>query len=311
MEEVGFFLLVFCGVIYAIYHFTGWFGFIAIAAAFIGYRLYRADQANRARLEKERAQEEARLAREAAEKERKRKEAEAEQKRLGLELVKCRCSAAIAYAEIPGRLLKVEASLDEAEAAFEEGAFSPYWEAIERALCGLGDIDQTARQIISLADEHRRTAVSFKGTVDAFPIAATDGERIEQLAGETRARLAVVVRRSQTNFQFSTIYEQRKTNQILIQGFTTLADAIYGLGDQLVASLSSMSAQIRRLEEGHERRHHETLDAFDSLAASLVAATEEASEIAAKQRAGIAGEQAEAAERQLAMLDNIQRKRRH
>ena len=52
-------------------------------------------------------------------------------------------------------------------------------------------------------------------------------------ASHTANRMRAVVRRAQKDFHFATIYEQRKTNQLLVAGFSSLGQAINELGDRL------------------------------------------------------------------------------
>ena len=84
----------------------------------------------------------------------------------------------------------------------------------------------------------------------------------------------------------------------MIEGFSTLGEALDGLGDRLSASIDILSERVRQLEGGQGARH-------ESLAASLqeIAASE------ASQRDKIAADQARSADKQLAMLENIQRQR--
>ena len=60
-------------------------------------------------------------------------------------------------------------------------------------------------------------------------------------ARPTAQRLAVVVRKAQKDFHFATIFEQRKTNKILVAGFSTLASAIYEIGDAISYSLNNLA----------------------------------------------------------------------
>lgn len=60
----------------------------------------------------------------------------------------------------------------------------------------------------------------------------------------TAKRLATTVRMAQRNFEFSTIYEQRKTNKLLYEGFRNLGDAIYSLGDRITDSLNDLSRNL-------------------------------------------------------------------
>jgi methyl-accepting chemotaxis protein len=69
--------------------------------------------------------------------------------------------------------------------------------------------------------------------------------------------MKAMVRKAQCDFQFAIIYEQRKTNKILIAGFTNLAQALEGMGDRISASIDSLSGLVSDLSESlfdiHER----------------------------------------------------------
>jgi hypothetical protein len=60
-------------------------------------------------------------------------------------------------------------------------------------------------------------------------------------------RLRGVVRKGQTSFQFATIYEQRRTNQILIAGFVTLGDALERLRTQIANDLGDLQTRLDEL----------------------------------------------------------------
>src|SRR5206468_312018 len=103
----------------------------------------------------------------------------------------------------------------------------------------------------------------------------------------TTDRLKAVVRKAQRNIQFATIYEQRKTNKLLVAGFQHLAQAIdgmghritssiNGLGDQISAMSASLGDQISEMSSSlndslsefndqSTQRHKEALEMFDNI----------------------------------------------
>jgi hypothetical protein len=83
-----------------------------------------------------------------------------------------------------------------------------------------------------------------------------------------------VLRLGQTNFEFATIWEHRKTREVLISGFRNLGEAVSNLGfavqsamDELKVAVSSDMAQLieeqvrsRQASAGHAADHIEKLD---------------------------------------------------
>ena len=259
-----------------------------------------------------------REAEEAARAEAARKEAEAkrqhalEQEHLRVSLEGDRSTAVTVYSRIPTHLLNAEEMLDQAEREFSEGAFSPFWEAIEGTLRKLADVEGDVSRLGWLATSHAGNSEGYEGAIPPFPVDVEAVSRL-QVADATEQRMRAVVRAAQKDFQFATIFEQRRTTSVLIAGFTTLAEAIDGLGRQLVSSLDSLSDQVRELEHGMRERQVEVLSAMQEIAegigeAAKGAAEQHQAEVA--QREALADTNFEFAEKQLAILDNIQRHRR-
>jgi hypothetical protein len=126
--------------------------------------------------------------------------------------------------------------LDQAELEFKDRAFSPFWDAVERATISLGRFDQAIQTISNCSGRYRQILESFEGEAPPFTVGVTSIRGVSA-AKPTTERLKSVVRVAQRDFQFATIYEQRKTNQILIQGFQTVAEAIYGMADRISSSI--------------------------------------------------------------------------
>jgi hypothetical protein len=108
-----------------------------------------------------------------------------------------------------------------------------------------------------------------------------------------------IVRRAQKDFQFASIYEQRKTNQLLVGGFASLAQAINQLGDRLQSSLESLATSI-------------SISVSDLVSAQEAAASALASELQLSREQALEDSDArrEHERQERGMLDNLQRRRR-
>ena len=75
-----------------------------------------------------------------------------------------------------------------------------------------------------------------KHTFPPFPITPESLPNPSPIINE----LYNLVRQGQKDFQFALIWEQIKTREVLIAGFTTLADAIKGIGATVNDSMNNM-----------------------------------------------------------------------
>jgi len=211
------------------------------------------------------------------------------------------CDSSIdAFENIPKHLLSSEELLDVAENEFRESVFSPFWDSIERALHKLGAVNSNVGEITTNSARYRDLATKLDTKPPPFPVDPEAAKRLA-IANGTARRLQKIVRTAQANFQFATIYEQRRTNAILVEGFTTLESAISGLGPRLdegFARLASEAAASRDAAEEQAASIKGAVEAATAQAATL-AKTASSSEAKRDQRAEVA----------LGMLDNIQRRR--
>jgi hypothetical protein len=281
---------------------------VVIVAAFAIPAVRKANRASEARRA---AEEQTRRQRQAAETETKRQRAAAQESLLQ-QLGWLSSSATTAFGQIPKLLLDAEAMLDRAEQEFNEGLFSPFWEAVEQALRNLASASAKVDEVANSARQHSHTLLAYEGQPVSFPVDARCSAALE-LARETERRLRAIVRNAQKNFQFATIYEQRRTTNVLIDGFQTLAGAIDGMAYRLQNSLESLGSAIRDLEAGQATRHSETLGSMFDIREALNNNAEQARlqhAETAKQRELTTSKQTQVAFDQLAMLDNIQRTRK-
>jgi DNA repair ATPase RecN len=130
--------------------------------------------------------------------------------------------------------------LDKAEDEFSDGIFAPFWDAIESATNSLAAYHQNIDQLTKKTQDYNKRANQLIEKVPEFklPLGKLPDAR------PTAERLAKIVRKAQKDFHFATIYEQRKTNQLLYQGFRSLGEAIYSIESEISSSLDGLSNKL-------------------------------------------------------------------
>jgi hypothetical protein len=142
--------------------------------------------------------------------------------------------------ELPDLLKKSSASLERAKEEFSSNAFSPYWDCIEHSTRHLATFNNNIQQIRNYADQYYRLLQDKKHN---FPTFFPEREIFPDSVPVIN-ELNTVVRPGLTNFQFATIWEHRKTQNILIQGFSTLGDAISSMAASISSSISYLHDTI-------------------------------------------------------------------
>lgn len=148
------------------------------------------------------------------------------------------------YLDISARVAAANQHLAAAEKEFNDGAFAPFWDEIERA----------ANQLAAYKNEvehlHRNVGAY---NAEAGELVRLGGDAVAPLvvpmnqlpdARPSATRFMNIVRKAQTNFEFAMIFEQRKTNQLLHTGFGNLGAAIHSLGESINASLDKLSRSV-------------------------------------------------------------------
>lgn len=212
------------------------------------------------------------------------------------------------FEEAPKLIISAESLLNQAETDFKEGAYAPFWDSVEKAAMKLGEYNRRIVLISSNANLHGEVARKVPDVSLSFPISSSSVKALTA-ADYTTNRMAQIVRTAQRNFEFSTIYEQRRTNQILIAGFNSLSQALDGLGQQLTESINGLNDNIQDLSTSLS-------NAMDSIGAKI----EEGNKVAELTSDSInkfhstiileAAEQRERHDRTLRMLNHIMRRRR-
>jgi hypothetical protein len=130
--------------------------------------------------------------------------------------------------------------LEQADHEYRENAYAPFWSAIEAAAIALATYEGYIEDVGRNADEYAKCTAMIRADLPAFDL----GERELPSVAAPLERMRYLVRAAQTDFPFATIYEQRKTNQLLVAGFQTLEQAIWQLGDRFDSSLETFSRSL-------------------------------------------------------------------
>jgi hypothetical protein len=260
---------------------TGWgyFQLVVMGVALIWILVtFIQKQAEEAKKERELA--------EAAERKRneERRAHENEQRRIEDSLANLSGEVNALGAKLPSCISDAERNLDTAEREFSDGAFAPFWDAVEGATTNLATFDDSIRRMTSNATEYLETAKKLDRNAGALQLAQSRVPNPSSIV----ERLRSVVRKGQKNFQFATIYEQRKTNKLLVSGFSTLGQALYDLQDRMHASLAELRSSVEF-----------SLSDLASTHENVAAALEQDAEARRDHE-----------RRELEMLDNIQRRKK-
>lgn len=152
------------------------------------------------------------------------------------------------FESLPEQLVYAENNLDAAELNFQDRAFAPFWDSIEKAAIGLGNVDNAILQISENANKFKQLSTQVNKLEKRFPITEQSVEAINYANGAVISRLNALIRNAQCDFQFASIFEQRRTNQLLIAGFNNLADVLSGMERRLVESINGLGSKIENMQ---------------------------------------------------------------
>lgn len=147
------------------------------------------------------------------------------------------------FEALPNHLLNAEKWLDWAEHYFAERAFVPFWDSIEHAASHLGLFHGGVSSIARDLKRYGELSNLYEAKAPRFPIVLNSVKGMTA-GNTTNVRMKAVVYQVQRDFQFASIYEQRKTNQILIAGFTNLGQALDGMGHRLSRSIDELGGRV-------------------------------------------------------------------
>ncbi|MDE0085046.1 MAG: hypothetical protein OXU23_04990, partial [Candidatus Poribacteria bacterium] len=136
-------------------------------------------------------------------------------------------------------------ALNRAENHFNHTAYSPFWDEIEIAASELGRFSKNLAAQSSCLEDYLRMVPRYHGVAPNFP---GTGQALPRLHKEGRSlanRMSSdLVYEAQRNFEFSNIYEHRKTRKTLIAGFKNLAGILRGVGNQISNHIEELNTTV-------------------------------------------------------------------
>jgi len=209
---------------------------------------------------------------------------------------------------LAGSISSTQSALDRAEFEFQSNAFSPFWDAIEQAANCMVEFNEITRRN---TENFTLYYQALRGREHNFPRLPVSVSAFPDPTN-VLSRLQAIVRMAQCDFHFATIYEQRKTNNILKHGFMSLNSAVADLGN-------TISHTIGEFKQAMDDHMEVLIDVVEETRSAIEKAADSASMAANAQLAEIqrgneaAAKVAIAQERRdnerAEMLDNIQRHR--
>lgn len=193
---------------------------------------------------------------------------------------------------LPLNLKRASNAITTAKNEFVERAFAPYWDAIEKATIELGKFNDSVWQIQHLAKKYSDHVSQLDS--GRIPVLLDKNWCLIQDPSSVVRELEGVVRVAQKDYQFASIYEQRKTNKLLHDGFITLGQALSEMKYNIACSIESLSSITYEIGQDRSVDFADTISSLDDIAREL---KNEA--IARREHERIAQE----------MLDNIQSRR--
>jgi hypothetical protein len=132
-------------------------------------------------------------------------------------------------------------SIAEAKIDFSENAISPFWDRIEEASKSLACFQQAVDQLILNGEIYSKILNNKRHN---FPIPFPIGAPIT-ISQKILDDFFGLIRKAQTKFEFANIWEHRKTQKILIAGFSTLEQAISTMNSSIINAIWELEQSIK------------------------------------------------------------------
>lgn len=158
--------------------------------------------------------------------------------------------------ELPPILTKTCEALDSAETEYSERAYGPFWDCIAKAAQLLASYKVEVERMTEYGKQYSRL---LEGREHSFPEALSIPQQIPDPTSLV-ARLRDIARKGQKDHQFAVIWEHHKTRRVLVEGFSTLENVLWHLGDNLQMSLEACAAEISGVISGGARDIQASVD---------------------------------------------------
>jgi len=151
-------------------------------------------------------------------------------------------------------------NIEIAKIDFAENAIAPFWDRIEDTSKSLAAFAEAVEQLNINGEIYTKILKTKKHN---FPIPFPYGLKIpfpENIINE----LNTIVRKGQSKFEFANIWEHRKTQKILIAGFSTLEQAINNMRDTIVSAINNLNSSMKSEFRESRKIQLEMINSFES-----------------------------------------------
>lgn len=143
---------------------------------------------------------------------------------------------------LSGLLKRATDEARKATAFYKERAFTPYWDCVENAVDALREFKEF---VVGIEEDARLYADTLQDVEHTFPRFPIESSEIPD-ATMAIEQLSEVIAPAQRDFQFASIFEQRRTTSALLKGFRNLEDAIDSMKDSLSTSIESARDTLQK-----------------------------------------------------------------
>ena len=140
------------------------------------------------------------------------------------------------FKSLPDYFRNAENHTDNAESMFIEGLYSPFWDEIENSLTNLSKYKKNVGELILKIQNYNNSAPALNLPSFNLPLNKLPDARI------TANRLKLLLNEAHKDPTHTHVYEQRKQNKILIEGFNNLTSAVYNIGEQITYEINNLSS---------------------------------------------------------------------
>lgn len=126
---------------------------------------------------------------------------------------------------------------------FRANAFAPFWDNLEFAFSHIEAFRKHLQELQYDAEGYNSTLRDRKHNFPKYPVPL---ESVPDLRGVVR-ELTATVRQGQTNYQFASIWEHRRTREVLIEGFKTFGEAVQHIGASVDQTLKDFERRMHAI----------------------------------------------------------------
>jgi hypothetical protein len=229
-------------------------GPIIVAALLILWTVYAIKSSYKQKLESERI--------------RKQREEHQQRKKRLQEIKRLETDIPLTFERLGHLSNKIENDSLEAEQLFDERAFDPFWQHIEAICCGVKKYNEEIDKLKENITKYDSLTVNQGGddsdlidAIESIPSLKKPIERVNNLLYEAHR-----------DFEFATIYEQRKTQSYIYESFTDLKRSIETAHKDLTVAVKDIAdkqenviERIREQTKAADEHHKELRSQYNTI----------------------------------------------